>query len=102
MIDQINGSSNPRPVTLTQPTFGPTKITANLERITASLEIGETINPVLVTVALEKMGMVLYFDGAQDRALEAHKARPAQNHYFCIHLTRTPAKPVIECCAARP
>jgi hypothetical protein len=44
---------------------------AGLERITASLEIGETINPILVTAALEKMGMVLYFDGEQYRALEA-------------------------------
>jgi hypothetical protein len=44
---------------------------AGLERITASLEIGETINPVLVTAALEKMGMVLYFDGDQYRTLEA-------------------------------
>ena len=41
------------------------------DRITASLEIGETINPVLVRAALEKMGMVLYFDGKQYRALEA-------------------------------
>jgi hypothetical protein len=44
---------------------------AGLERITASLEIGETINPVLVRAALEKMGVVLYFDGEQYRALEA-------------------------------
>jgi hypothetical protein len=44
---------------------------AGLEKITASLEIGETINPALVTAALEKMGMVLYFDGEQYRALEA-------------------------------
>jgi hypothetical protein len=44
---------------------------AGLERITASLEIGETSNPILVTAALEKMGMVLYFDGEQYRALEA-------------------------------
>jgi hypothetical protein len=44
---------------------------AGLERITASLEIGETINPVLVTAALEQMGVVLYFDGEQYRALEA-------------------------------
>jgi hypothetical protein len=44
---------------------------AGLERITASLEIGETINPVLVTAALEKMGVVLYFDGQQYRAPEA-------------------------------
>jgi hypothetical protein len=43
---------------------------AGLERITASLEIGETINPVLVMAALEKMGMVLDFDGEQYRALE--------------------------------
>ena len=41
------------------------------DRITASLEIGETIKPVLVRAALEKMGMVLYFDGEQYRALEA-------------------------------
>ena len=44
---------------------------AGLERITASLEIGETIKPVLVRAALEKMGMVLYFDGEQYQALEA-------------------------------
>jgi hypothetical protein len=44
---------------------------AGLERITASLEIGETINPILVKAALEKMGMILYFDGEQYRALEA-------------------------------
>jgi hypothetical protein len=44
---------------------------AGLERIMASLEIGETVNPVLVTAALEKMGVVLYFDGEQYRALEA-------------------------------
>jgi hypothetical protein len=44
---------------------------AGLERITASLEIGETINPVLVRAALEKLGTVLYFDGEQYRALEA-------------------------------
>jgi hypothetical protein len=41
------------------------------KRITASFEIGETINPVLVRAALEKMGMVLYFDGEQYRTLEA-------------------------------
>jgi hypothetical protein len=44
---------------------------AGLERITASLEIGETINPVLVRAALERMGMVLYFDGEHYRTLEA-------------------------------
>lgn len=44
---------------------------AGLERITASLEIGETINPNFVTAALQKTGMVLYFDGEQYRALEA-------------------------------
>ena len=44
---------------------------AGLERITASLEIGETINPALVTAALEKTGVVLYFDGEHYRALEA-------------------------------
>jgi hypothetical protein len=44
---------------------------AGLERITASLEIGKTINPVLVKAALEKLGMVLYFDGEQYRALKA-------------------------------
>jgi hypothetical protein len=44
---------------------------AGLERIAASLEIGETVNPVLVRAALEKMGLVLYFDGEQYRALEA-------------------------------
>jgi hypothetical protein len=42
-----------------------------LERITASLEIGKTINPILVAAALEKMRMVLSFDGNQYRALEA-------------------------------
>jgi hypothetical protein len=41
------------------------------ERITASLEIGETINPILVTAALEKLGVALYFDGEQYRVLEA-------------------------------
>jgi hypothetical protein len=40
-------------------------------RITASLEIGETINPVLVTVPLEKLGAVLYFEGGEFRAFEA-------------------------------
>jgi hypothetical protein len=44
---------------------------AGLERIAASLEIGETINPVLVTAALEKMGEVLFFDGEHYRALKA-------------------------------
>jgi hypothetical protein len=39
-------------------------------QITASLEIGETINLNLVRAALEKMGVVLYFDGVQYRALE--------------------------------
>ncbi len=44
---------------------------AGLERITASLEIGETINPVLVRAALEKMSMGMFFDGEQYRALAA-------------------------------
>jgi hypothetical protein len=39
-------------------------------QITASLEIGETINLNLVRAALEKMGVVLSFDGVQYRALE--------------------------------
>jgi hypothetical protein len=44
---------------------------AGLERITASLEIGETINPDLVRAALEKLGVVLYFNVEHYRALEA-------------------------------
>jgi hypothetical protein len=40
------------------------------DRITASLEIGETINPVLVRAALEQTGVVLCFDGKQYRAFE--------------------------------
>jgi hypothetical protein len=43
---------------------------AGLKRVTASLEIDETINPVLVRAALEQSGVVLYFDGEQCRALE--------------------------------
>jgi hypothetical protein len=44
---------------------------AGLERITASLEIGETSNPMLMMMALEKMGVVLYFNGKQYKTLEA-------------------------------
>ena len=44
---------------------------AGLEPITASLQIGETINPALVTAAFEWIGVVLCFDGEHYRAFEA-------------------------------
>jgi hypothetical protein len=34
------------------------------------LEIGETINPVLVRATLEQSGVVLYFNGEHYRTLE--------------------------------
>jgi hypothetical protein len=43
---------------------------AGLDRITASLELGQTINPVFVTQALEHVGRVLVFEGESCRLLE--------------------------------
>ena len=44
---------------------------AGLERIEAALEIGQTINPEMVTAALGQVGKALVFDGFQYRRLEA-------------------------------
>jgi hypothetical protein len=56
----------------------------SFERITASLEIGETINPDFVTAALEKMGVVLYFDGVQYRTLEAAQIRTKHQTIYTV------------------
>jgi hypothetical protein len=70
-------------------------VLTDLERITASLEIDEIINPVMVRAALEKMCVVLHFDGEQCRALETAKkpcTPQGRNFLFTTSLLSTAPK----------